>query len=96
MIIDDFFLLVYTYGYIFLVVLGIIKFIILIWYKPNRLHYAWRNYFTYYGRYAMRDERMERWLKFKGLHNFVTILFFINLVLWLISVFIFQIAISHK
>jgi len=96
MMIDDFFLLVYTYGYLFLITFIIIKFIILFWYKPHRPSYAFRNFFNVYGRYAMRDEKIERWLKFKGLHNFITVIFYIITILWLISIFIFQIAISRK
>ena len=90
MLFDYFIILVYTFGLYVIIPLLFFKFIILLWYKPHRPSYAFRNFFTVYGRYAARDEKPERWFKFKRLHNAATIIFILSLLLWIACVVVYK------
>ncbi|MFP5040131.1 hypothetical protein [Parasediminibacterium sp. JCM 36343] len=90
--IDELFVLIKSYGLFIALSLGILKLLILFWYKPQRPSYAFRNFLNYYGKYAMRDERQERWLKFKKMHNPTTILFYVITISWLITMVIYIIV----
>ncbi len=94
--IDDFLLFINQYGIYFILIVSVIKVIILLWYKPNRPKYAFNNFFNYYGKYAIRDEQLERWVKFKRLHNPATLIFYILTGLLLLTIFIFKFVATSR
>lgn len=93
---DYLLVLFHRYSLYFLASLALIKFLVLLWYKPHRMSYAFRNFLNIYSRYAARDEKVARWNKFRALHNPLTVLFYILFLFWLISVFVFKFSVSHK
>ncbi len=89
MIIDILIQFFHDYGIFFLLLLGTIKLILLIQYKPHRPSYAFKNFFTFYDRYSLRNDKVERWEKMRKICNPVTIGFYIILGLCFISQFVY-------
>lgn len=90
MYIDNVIFFFYTYALYFIIPLVFFKVLTLLWYKPYRPSYVFRNFFNIYGKYSLRDEKMERWLKFKKLHNPATALLYISMLIWIISFLIYS------
>jgi len=70
-------------------VLGILKIIFLVRYKPHRPAYAIKNFFTYYDRYSLRNDRVERWDKMRKICNPITIGLYITIGLIFIAQFVY-------
>lgn len=91
---DNVFVFLNDYGLYLICLLGIVKLAWLIWYKPHRPSYAFRNFFTFYDRYAIRDEKQDRWSKFKSINNPLTILFYIICVAFILDQILLKLLIK--
>ena len=89
MIIDILIQFFHDFGFIFLLLFGATKLILLIRYKPHRPSYAFRNFFTYFDRYSLRNDKVDRWEKMRKFCNPITIAFYIALGMSFISQFVY-------
>jgi len=78
---DDFIYFFYAYGYYFLIVLGIIKIILIVLYKGFDIGYLFENFLIIYSDHGI--EPNLRRMRFRRIHNVVTVAFYFVLIVWI-------------
>jgi hypothetical protein len=75
-----------TYCLTIVIMLCVFKLAILIWYKPHRLSFARKHYFTIYFQNPVSDREINnhKWPFFKKMHNLLTVLTYSFFALWLL------------
>jgi len=98
MILDSLINAIFLYGIYALLLVLLLKFIVLLSYKPLKPNYAFKNLFTYffsYKYYAVRDKDIANWQKMKRFNNPLAITFYCFLGVWVLSAAVVLIF-SHK
>jgi len=89
--IDHFIVFIYEDGIYLILLLVVLKFSVLFWFRPQKPSYAFKKFFTYYDRFRMKEDKMEKWVLFKRINNPLTIIFYILIGLWIITQLLFLI-----
>ena len=98
MIIDVLIYFISQYGIYILVLLLILKFFVLLWYKPSNIGYAFINIFSYYGDkiyYRVRDKDMLKFNIMKRYNNLLAIAIYPLMLMYILCIFIVK-TLSHK
>ena len=98
MILDSLINAIFLYGIYALLVVVLLKFIVLLSYKPSRPSYAFKNllaYFFSYKYYAVKDKDIANWQKMKRINNPLAIALYCIFAAWVLSAAV-VIIFSHK
>ena len=96
MIFDSAIILICKYGVFPLMIVMLVKFLVLLRFKPLNPSFAFRNLFTYfskYGYFRIKDKDKAKWLKIKHNNNQLAVVFYLLLGLWILAtsiIFIFS------
>jgi len=94
MFIDYLVVLVAKFGYLLVLIFGLLRFILLQWYRPGNFNFTFKNYFFLGAKIKRSTREMDnpKWSIFTQAYVVSSYLFYGVLFLWLFLFFILQTA----